>query len=177
MKNNLKYLKKRYVLVLFLFIVILSLCVRGIVLFSRNSIKLINCKECVFAFYEKHRYFGDTLENYTKDIKSLKDEKGDQRNRFMGHILSKDGKIKRAFVCGIENRKVFCLEGTLDGKKYKSNKHVLNKVFKKKNCTEDELKYICTGNIKGSIRKDGYVSIIDGHNCHIMGETGEMYCY
>ena len=81
-------------------------------------------------------------------------KKGYQRRRFMGYILDSSNHIQRAFACGIQSGKTYCLEDSKDGTAFESNIVILNQVF-------------------------SYVSVHYKENCHIFDSRSnyEMYCY
>ena len=83
--------------------------------------------DCVYAFYTTSKNFGpngtgSVLTEYTEDYTTL------NKNYFLGHILDNNQKIEQAFVCGLNDGKIFCVEG--DGAKYEKNKKIIKEVFK-----------------------------------------------
>jgi hypothetical protein len=86
-----------------------------------------SCPGCQFAYYTSYQvHYGDMdeygntqtpdkLEDYASvysdDYTQLKDSNDKQRNTFLGHILDGEGRIQRAFACGIYDGKAYCLEG------------------------------------------------------------------
>lgn len=52
---------------------------------------LINCENCVFAFFKDKKTFGSKVSDYVKDYSTLKDNQGYQRRRFLGLILDSNG--------------------------------------------------------------------------------------
>ena len=112
-----------------------------------KSSQIESCPNCVFAFYDGAKYYGENgsiLTEYTNDYTTLKDKDGKQRKFFLGHILDKDGKIEKGFACGINNEKPFCIEGN---KTYKEVISELKKVFGDSNCNEIDSEYTCVGDI------------------------------
>ena len=136
---------------------------------------LINCEDCVFAFYNDHKHFGDVLTEYTKDFRTLKDKNGKQRKRFMGHMIDQDGSILKAYACGIEKGKVYCLEGSSDSRMYEANIKVLNEIFQSSQCERNDYSYSCFGETSGEVKIDGFVSVYYDENCHT-NKNGEFYC-
>ena len=127
------------ILVLGITIILLCGCNKKSEIAESNQIE--SCPNCVFAYYNEVKTFKqdnnyglDTLTEYTKDYTTLKDNNGNQRRVFLGHVLDKDNKIIKAYVCGIYNDKPFCLEGGTDNSKYNANKKILNEIFN--NCSE-----------------------------------------
>ena len=114
---------------------------------------------------------------------NLKDEKGYQRRRFMGYILDSSNHFQRAYACGIQSGKAYCLEDSKDGTAFESNIVILNQVFSKRECesNSNKTRYTCsrTNETIGDTRKDGYVSVHYEENCHIFDSRSnyEMYCY
>ena len=143
---------------------------------------LINCNDCVFAFFKDKKKFGDKVSEYTKDYATLKDDKGYQRRRFLGLVLDASNNIQRAYACGIEKGKAYCLEGTPNGSSFEYNIGILNKVFTT-GCSynTNNTRYTCIGETNGDTRTDGYVSVHYDENCHIFGKTIDhealIYCY
>ena len=142
-------------------------------------------EEYVYAYYTDLENYGDNgtkLENYKKDYKELKDDEGNQRRFFLGHILDKKGKIKRGFVCGIENDKLFCVEGTQDKSAYKNNKKVLYEAYGKDKCKEDKYDDIyymaCGDELITKISSNGsvYLGFSKSDQCYSNNDTS-IYCY
>lgn len=82
---------------------------------NSESTSVEGCEDCVYSFYTDRKSYGEngsTLTKYTKDYTTLKDNAGKKRQVFLGHILDENGKIKKAYVCGINNNKVICIDGT-----------------------------------------------------------------
>ena len=145
--------------------------------------KVINCDGCVYAYFSEEKYFGSTLskDEYTTDVTTLKTKGGKQRHNFFGFILS-DNKISRAYSCILKDNKVYCIEGSVDGKYHDSNIGILNQIF-----TADQCKYIsnghtyvCTdGSYNGDTITTGYASLHYETSCTIYGSdsnTGKMIC-
>ena len=81
---------------------------------NSESTSVEGCEGCVYSFYTDRKSYGEngsTLTEYTKDYKTLKDGNGKKRVVFLGHVLDENGKIKKAYVCGINNNKVICVDG------------------------------------------------------------------
>lgn len=140
-----------------------------------------SCEDCAFAFYneESSKKYGtnDSLKDYTYDYKELKNKNGDNRKMFLGHIL-KDNKIKRGFACGINNDKLFCIEGTRDGSKYEDNARILRNIFGDDNCKEDDYSIICKDDIFAGTNRDGTANVrisSDGIECMAIS-NGTMNC-
>ena len=139
----------------------------------------------VYAYYDDLKSYGETknkLEDYKKSYKELKDENGKQRKYFLGHILDKDGKIERGFVCGIENDKPFCIEGKNDKETYEENKKILLDTYGKKKCKEEKYDNVsfmkCSGKLDVSISSNGngYIGISKSGQCYVRSDNS-MYCY
>ena len=89
-----------------------------------------SCPGCKFMYTEnKYQYGGvnnvnatqvSTLTGVTTDYRTL------NKSYFLGFTETQDGKIDRAFACGIKGENpnqgtVFCIEGSLDGSKHNDN--------------------------------------------------------
>ena len=136
------------------------------------------CKNCVFAHYTIQRQYGkegNTLEEYTKDYKTLKNESNEQRNKFLGHILDKDGKILRGFVCGIKQDKIFCLEGSMDGSTYETNKKTLEEMYDTDKCVDADSSFQCNDGFYAIIYKNGDALIDNKEPCFVTGT--KMFCW
>lgn len=150
--------------------------------------KVINCDGCVYAYFtgelENAKKLGDTLtpEEYTTDINTLKTMGGKQRHNFFGLVL--DGnKISRAYACILKDNKIYCIEGSVDGRYHNSNIGILNQIF-----TSDQCKtisaghtYTCTdGSYNGDTKTTGYTSLHYETSCTIYGSearTGQLTCH
>ena len=150
--------------------------------------KIINCDSCVFAYFsgegEDAKRIGSTLssDEYTTDVTKLKTGGGKQRHNFFGLVLA-DNKISRAYACILKDNKVYCIEGSVDGRYFESNIGILNQIF-----TADQCKYIsnghtyvCTdGDYNGDTITTGYTSLHYETSCTIYGSearTGELICH
>ena len=150
--------------------------------------KIINCDGCVFAYFsgegEDAKRMGSTLssDEYTTDVTKLKTSGGKQRHNFFGLVLA-DNKISRAYACILKDNKVYCIEGSVDGRYFESNIGILNQIF-----TADQCKYIsnghtyvCTdGDYNGDTITTGYTSLHYETSCTIYGSearTGELICH
>lgn len=140
---------------------------------------LINCENCVFAYFKDKKTFGSKVSNYTRDYSAIRDEKGYQRRRFLGLAFDSNDSIQNAYACGIEKGKAYCLAGTTDGSTFDYNMEILNQVFSKSECSynEDHTRYTCVGETNAETRTDGYVSVHYDNNCQISGKSAEIYCY
>ena len=144
---------------------------------------LINCKDCVFASFKDKKNFGSIVTEYTKDYSTIRDNNGRQKRRFLGLILDSGNHIQKAYACGIEKGKAYCLEGTEDGHAFEYNVGILNQVFSSSECSYNTngSRYTCLGETNGDTRKDGYVSVHYDENCHVFGKTvdheAQIYCY
>lgn len=125
-----------------------------------------SCPGCVFAYYTSIKYIKgtegktdnqikiDDIENKTRDYTTL------NRNAFLGHILDSEGKIERAFACGIYNDKPFCIEGTKDGSKYEENRLLItSEELWNDTCSGPNGVLYCPGAVHARIAQDGTVNI------------------
>ena len=140
-----------------------------------------SCPNCVYSYYEDYKRFSGenktSLMEYSNDYQQVIDANGNQRNRFLGHILvDTDNKIDRGFACGIEKGKVFCLEGTTTGSMHQANIEILKSIFGEANCSEIGTGYSCSGDIKASTYSEGNVKVLsDDYQCQVYN-TGDMGC-
>ena len=138
--------------------------------------KAKNCENCVYAYYTDTKEYGNKLKDYTDDYTSLKHSKF-----FLGHELDEYDNITKGYVCGVENKKLFCLEGsTGDEKIYKSNKELLYKIYGKDKCKEADLNgtkaLTCSGDLNISIYDNSIVvGTHKNDQCYMMDDR--MYCY
>lgn len=137
--------------------------------------KVINCDECVYAYFSDDKTFGTILskEEYTTDINNLKTSDGKQRHNFFGFVLS-DNKITRAYSCILKDNKIYCIEGTTEGQKHESNIAILNQVFASNQCKyiSDGKTYTCTdGYYNGNTKSNGYASMHYETSCGIIGQV------
>ena len=149
---------------------------------SKQEKTTINsCENCVFAFYgeESSKQYGVniTLKNYTYDYKELQNKNAENRKMFLGHMLE-NGKIKRGFACGINNGKVFCIEGTHDGSKYEDNVLILRNIFGDDNCKEEDYFTFCKDETFAGTNRDGTANVgtqSDDIECMVIS-NGTMNC-
>lgn len=138
--------------------------------------KVEGCDDCVYSRYIEPKIIKEKLSEYKKNYKNVKDKV------FIGHVLDKNNKIKKLYVCGIDGNKVFCLEGNYKGSKYKENKKILNKIYGDKNCdeleTSDGKTYTCSDELSVTISEKGiiYTSVSKSDQCYVQSE-GYSYCY
>ena len=96
------------------------------------------CPNCKFMFpTSTYRYGGVNNSNATS-VSSLTGVTNDyhslNKSYFIGFTETQNGKIDRAFVCGIMGANLndgtaFCLEGSLNGSTYVANKAILNALY------------------------------------------------
>ncbi len=169
-------MKKKYV---FLLMIISILLITGCS--NKNKMTINSCENCAFSYYdeESSKKYGENvhLKDFTYDYKELKTKEGENRKMFLGHILS-GKKIERGFACGINNDKVFCIEGTHDGSKYEDNALILRSIFGDENCEEDDYFIICKDDIYAATNRDGTANVgvsSDGIECKAIS-NGTMNC-
>lgn len=136
------------------------------------------CPGCVYSFYkgEKQYKMGEKLTDYTDNYKTLKDDNGQQRTVFLGHVLNENGEIERGYACGIKDGKAFCIEGSR-GAYYDQNKEILENIYGN-NCTRLDNWLYCMEGAKGlSARNDdsGTVYVKDSYYCIVQNDR-KMYC-
>lgn len=151
------------------------------------------CRGCVYAYYTDTKVYGpygSTLTNYTTDYTTLVDSVGNQRPYFLGHILDNDGKILRAYSCGVLNigypsEKVICLEHTPTGTSHTQNSKILKSLYHyfnsdKYECHDYTGGIHCTGSLIGYSNEaghdDGGVGFYGGGGGCTIDLRG-MYCY
>ena len=143
-----------------------------------SKLSLVNCNNCVFAYFTDKKSFGSVVSEYTKDVTTLKDKHGCQRRRFLGFILDSSNKIQHAYTCGIKNNKVFCVEGSADA--YQTNANILQSVYSSSECRfiANGKTITCTdGHLNADARADGQVSVHYDENCHIWPDSNTISCY
>ncbi len=153
-----------------------------------NVSEVINCDNCVFAYFsgegENAKKLGDSLssEEYTTDIRTLKTNGGKQRHNFFGLVLS-GNTISKAYACILKNSKIYCIEGSTNGAYHNGNIGVLNQIFTTGQCKtiSDGNTYTCTdGSYNGDTKTSGYTSMHYETSCTIYGanaKTGELICH
>ena len=158
---------KKYVLVLLLLVLFMIGC---------GSDKVIGCSSCVYSRFTDKMGIGDKLEHYEKDYKKINNKV------FLGHVVDKDNKILKSYVCGIDSGKVFCLKGNYEKTSYETNKKILNQVYGKIKCledsTSDEKYYDCSAGLTVSISNQGfnYIGSSKSNQCYV-SVAGISYCY
>lgn len=169
-----------------------------------------NCPNCVYAIFseENRKLLPGTqprkdyrtnqydvlkdedykLHSYTKDYRKLIKDVDEDKRYFLGFIIDDNEIIQRAFACGIEKKKPFCVEGTLDSSAYENNKQILLNIFGKYGEKEykigclDGSSFSCNGNnVEADLSKNGGgVLVGDGYNRSIASCTifvdGYIYC-
>ena len=150
--------------------------------------QVINCDGCVYAYFnyegDEAKRLGSTLSEgeYTTDINNLKTGGGKQRHNFFGLVLS-GNTISRAYACILKDNKIYCIEGSVDGRYHENNIAILNQIF-----TADQCKYIsaghtyvCTdGDYNGDTITTGFASLHYETSCTIYGSdalTGKLICH
>jgi type IV pilus assembly protein PilA len=103
---------------------------------------------------------------------------------FLGLIESttNQGKIRRAFACGVEKGTPFCLGG-YDTSKYSDedsnfdNVRVLNAIFSRCNASASGSYTACSGSsVYAGASGDGYVFVGDGSGGCFVSNDGNLYC-
>ena len=150
--------------------------------------KVINCDGCVYAYFsdegDKAKTLGSTLSKgeYTTDVTKLKTNGGKQRHNFFGLILS-GNTISRAYSCILKTNKIYCIEGSVDGRYQDSNISILNQIFTAAQCKyiSNGHTYTCTdGSYNGDTQTTGYTSLHYETSCTIYGSdsnTGRLICH
>ena len=169
-------MRNKYICLLMIITVLLVTGCSG-----QKKITINACKNCAFSFYDEEfsKKFDENyyLRDFTYDYNELKTKNGENRKMFLGHILN-GRKIERGFACGINNDKVFCIEGTKDGSKYEDNVQVLKDVFGDINCKEDDYFIFCKDDIFAGTNRDGTANVgvlSDGIECNVIS-NGTMTC-
>ena len=158
---------KKIILLIFVLVLLFG-CNKRVNNELKNQIE--SCPDCVYSYYEegiKYGEKGSILKDYVYDYTKLKDQDGNQRRFFLGHVLDKNGKVKKGYACGIENNIAFCLEGTNDGSKYGTNVEVLKEVYGEDKCNTLDNYIVCRGSIVSGSNKNGTSDIgtSDGVSC------------
>ena len=97
-----------------------------------------SCPNCVFTFTESGIYTvwntrgGDATvfqqSDYEENYKEV-EQYGDIGEIFYGVVLNENNQVERAYVCGADNGKTICIEGSNDGSKYNENANVLKNAY------------------------------------------------
>lgn len=146
----------------------------------KNEIQRIkSCPNCVYSYYKDMKKIGDDgsiLTDYETDYTKVTYNDGTQRKVFLGYDFDGYGNIEKSYVCGILNKKTFCIQGTkrenANEEIYIANKKILSDIYKTK-CeeTQDETTnfFTCTDNITTYITNQGFVEIADSDKniCYI----------
>ena len=144
--------------------------------------EVINCDNCVYAYFSDVKNIGSTITDYTTDITTLKTSGGKQRHNFFGLVLN-GNTISRAYSCILKNNKIYCIEGSTNGAYHNSNIAILNQIFTTDQCKtiSDGHTYTCTdGYYNGDTKTTGYTSLHYETSCTIYGSaarTGELTCH
>lgn len=138
----------------------------------KNEIQRIeSCPNCFFAKDEIDLEEDiDGLEKLERSYTQYK------KDIFLGYDFDGYGNIEKSYVCGILNKKAFCIQGTkkenANEEIYIANKKILSDIYKNK-CeeTQDETTkfFTCTDNITTYITNQGFVEIADSDKniCYI----------
>ena len=149
-----------------------------------NVNEVINCDNCVYAYFSETKSLGSTISEgeYTTDVRTLKTSDGKQRHNFFGLVLN-GSTISRAYSCILKNNKIYCIEGSTNGTYHNNNIAVLNQIFTSNQCKtiSNGNTYTCTdGNYNGDTHTSGYTSLHYETSCTIYGSdarTGELICH
>ena len=168
-----------------------------------------SCPGCKFTYithsYDPYYYGGasnpdatvvSTMTVVTNDYRTI------NKPIFLGFTETQDGKVDRAFTCGIKGKDyneqtyeynidsinegtVFCMEGTTNGSTYNSNLSLItgstlwnDPDYSAGRCVDNTTSIECNGAIYANIDQNGYANLIDyntGANCAVT-ETGQFYC-
>ena len=150
--------------------------------------KVINCEECVYAYFsdegENAKKLGDTLsdDEYTTDINNIRTMGNKQRHNFFGLVLS-GNTISKAYSCILKDNKIYCIQGSTDGAYHTNNISILNQIFGVDQCKtlSDGHNYWCTdGYYNGNSKTSGYTDLHYETSCTIYGansNTGKLICH
>jgi len=102
------------------------------------------CPGCKYSIGEAELGLGEPID--TNNLDKYYDNYDSLGNSFLGYTTDSSNIVTRLFACAIHNGVPYCIEGTLDGSTYNSNKNILNH-FYNSNCKEsnqdDEYAYVC----------------------------------
>ena len=154
-----------------------------------NPGSIDTCPGCKFVFVSSEYQYGgannsnatlisNMVDTVTNDYRTL------NKNYFIGFTETQDGKIDRAFACGIKGENpnqgtAFCVEGTIDDNMkatvYANNQAIVNTIYGTENsvCTEstnssEEYQINCTGSITTLIMETGYAGVKEsGRECRV----------
>ena len=145
--------------------------------------EVINCDNCVYAYFSDTKAIGSTITDYTNDVTTLKTSGGKQRHNFFGLVLN-GNTIVSAYSCILKDNKIYCIEGSTNGAYHKSNISILNMIFKADDCKtiSDGHTYTCSdGYYNGDTKTNGYTSLHYETSCTIYGgdsgNAGKLICH
>ena len=96
---------------------------------------IATCPDCKYIYPTSRYYYGGANNSSATEVSTLAGVTNDYRtlnkNSFIGFMETQDGKIDRAFACGIKGAAPnanlpYCIEGLTDGSLYASNVEILN---------------------------------------------------
>ena len=144
----------------------------------QSSSTIPTCPGCKFIYTEDFLTIGTSnMPSTATDAYTNWTTGEDSHPFFLGLIESTttQGKIGRAFACGVENGTPFCLEG-YDGSKYADNVGVLNTIFPTCEANASDSPAECIGSsVDPYADVSGYVNVVVGHGfCTVYDD--DVYC-
>lgn len=143
------------------------------------------CPGCVFAYHTDYsRNYGDTLtsSDYKTSYQDVIAES--EKSVFLGMILNNDNQIVRAFACGINHNRPFCIEGGSTDK-YSSNRNYLYRLYggydlvTEEGCDNINNGVRCDGLVIANADNSGFVMVdassSDGASCWV-NSSGSLGC-
>ena len=157
--------------------------------------KIDSCRDCVFAYYTPGLWTTWNTESETPTVLTSSDYEENYedvistsgKDFFLGLKLNGSNQIEKAYVCGLYNRTTpFCIEGTVDGSKYTTNKNLLqgtnlwnNTCLLYSTGTIDEETWCeapSAGLVEASSEYRGGVAISDHYDICVVYSYGGAYC-
>ncbi len=158
---------------------------------------IASCPNCKFMYTTNTYQYGgannvaatevsNITETVTNDYTTL------NKDHFIGFTETQDGKIDRAFACGIKgedpnNGTAFCIEGSTDGSTFTSNKDLIigstlwsDPEFTLGRCSSPGSYVYCEGTLHAETKTNGGVYVaseIDNFDRCVVDQYSEINCY
>ena len=131
------------------------------------ELQIPSCPGCLFTWYTSSKYIKGTTGKTDAEMKldgitTTDDYTTLNKNVFLGVVLDNDGKIERAFACGIRTNQTtnedtpFCIEGTGEESIFEKNKSLLiGENLWNGTCSGPSNALYCNGQVSARIGTDG----------------------
>ena len=150
-----------------------------------------SCPGCKFMYAGNEYEYGGASNQSATSVLNLTGVTTDyrtlNRNYFIGFTETGDGKIDRAFACGIKseapnNGEAFCVEGSTSGSVYSGNNTFLRTFYglysstNNHGCTDYGDSIVCGGDVEVTAYDDGYASVSNlGSGCSVDSDN-TLFC-